>query len=74
MSYLAIVVVLTWIGLPIITALVEGRDTVRVDVRRMADRDRRAHAVQAPQRRMLYAHIVKPALLQQHGSPRGKGN
>lgn len=71
MSYLAIIVVLAWIGLPIVTGLIDGRDTEKSDVLRMADHDRRAQAVRLPQRRMQYAQIVKPALLQQHGRPTG---
>lgn len=59
MNYLGIIVALTWIGLPIVTGLVEGRDPAKADVRRMADRDRKAHAVRMPQRRMQYAQIVK---------------
>jgi hypothetical protein len=72
MSYLAIVVALTWIGLPIITGLVEGRDPVKSDVRRMADRDRQSQAVRMPQRRMQYAQIVKPPLLAQRRQPKGQ--
>ena len=69
MSYLAIIVALAWIGLPIVTGWMEERDLDRANVRRMADRDRQDQAVRLPQRRMQYAQIVKPALLQQHGRP-----
>ena len=72
MSYLAIIVALTWIGLPIVTGWMERRDPDRANVRRMADRDRQDQAVRLPQRRMQYAQIVKPALLQQHGRPNGQ--
>lgn len=71
MSYLAIIVALAWIGLPIVTGWMEGRDTEKSDVLRMADHDRRAQAVRLPQRRMMYARIEKPALRQQHGRPTG---
>lgn len=69
MSYLAIIVALAWIGLPIVTGWMEERDPDRANVRRMADRDRQDQAVRPMSRRMLYAQIVKPALLQQRGRP-----
>jgi hypothetical protein len=57
------------LAVPAVTWWMESRDPVKADVRRMADRDRQAQAVRLPQRRMQYAQIVKPALLQQHGRP-----
>lgn len=73
MSYLAIIVALIWIGLPIVTGWMEGRDPDRANVRRMADRDRKAQAVRLPQRRMQYTQkIVKPPLLAQRRRPKGQ--
>lgn len=69
MSYLAIIVALAWIGLPIVTGWMEGRDPEKSDVLRMADRDRRRQAVRPMNRRMKYARFEKPALRQQHGRP-----
>ena len=54
---------------PLVTWWVENQDPDEKAVVRMADRDRRSQAVRPMSRRMRYARIEKPALLQQHGRP-----
>jgi hypothetical protein len=54
---------------PLVTWWVENQDPDEKAVVRMADRDRKSQAVRPMSRRMQYAQIVKPALLQQHGRP-----
>jgi hypothetical protein len=54
---------------PLVTWWMENQDPDEKAVVRMADRDRRRQAVQPMSRRMQYAQIVKPALLQQRGRP-----
>jgi hypothetical protein len=54
---------------PLVTWWMENQDPDEKAVVRMADRDRRRQAVRPMSRRMQYAQIVKPALLQQRGRP-----
>lgn len=54
---------------PLVTWWAEIQDPDEKAVVRMADRDRRNQAVRPMSRRMQYAQIVKPALLQQRGRP-----
>ena len=63
-------VLLAW---PMATWWAEAREDgeERRNINRMADRDRRSQAVRPMSRRMRYARIEKPALLQQRGRPIG---
>ena len=64
-----VLIALGMLAWPLVTWWVENQDPDEKAVVRMADRDRKSQAVRPMSRRMQYAQIVKPALLQQHGRP-----
>ena len=64
-----VLIALGLLAWPLVTWWMENQDPDEKAVVRMADRDRRSQAVRPMSRRMQYAQIVKPALLQQHGRP-----
>ena len=64
-----VLIALGMLAWPLVTWWAESQDPDEKAVVRMADRDRRSQAVRPMSRRMQYAQIVKPALLQQRGRP-----
>ena len=64
-----VLIALGLLAWPLVTWWMENQDPDEKAVVRMADRDRRSQAVRPMSRRMQYAKIVKPALLQQRGRP-----
>ena len=66
-----VLITLALLAWPMATWWAEAREDgeERRNVNRMADRDRRRQEKRPMSRRMLYATIEKPALLQQRGRP-----